>query len=156
MSIIKQVQIIQRQQRGQRGAAGAGKDSKRTDFEGADGTATSDLPGNGNPLGGGDDEVRAPGLLGQLDALVDGITLGGRREDVAILRGTHELGHSAGFNLKSDLETELEAQRARLASDSEWRTKYEGMRKQPFHRRLALGVRAPPDLSYLRSWCFRC
>lgn len=66
------------------------------DLQGTDGTTTSHLPSNSNPLGIGNDEVRVPRLLGELDALVDLVTLGRGSEDVAVLGSTNKLGHLEG------------------------------------------------------------
>lgn len=60
-----------------------------------DGSTTSDLPGDGDPLGVGDDEVGVPSLLGELDTLIDDVALGGGREHVAVLGLANELRHSA-------------------------------------------------------------
>lgn len=67
-----------------------------TDLHAAHSSTTSDLPGDGNPLGVGNDEVGIPGLLGELDTLVDSITLGGGSKHVAELGGTNKLRHING------------------------------------------------------------
>jgi hypothetical protein len=58
-----------------------------------DGTSTTNSPGNSEVLLVGDDVVRIPSGLGELDTLINLVPLGGRGEDVTVFGGSHKAAH---------------------------------------------------------------